>query len=493
MTTTLTGEVGRTGRMEDVAIVQGLLANIEGPDGKPFWDRRIDGRPGADLAAAIEAFQWRTLGLGVTVGGSELGVVRPASPTWRALQAQFRSASGELHAVPGNRPVLYASRNPRESASDTAGRLRRGATVRERTIGHRLRLELATAVEKVAAAFGVGLVLERTVLVDDRMAMWFVPDGLSVLDDHGRPQSRERQPGDLPAALWQAVDREMTAGAAVEASGRGCYRPREGLQSLRSSDLDAALLDRYGLSPSSARGDRRPVLAVLALIARIDRLPPALHEELALILEIVAADDPDMALLLRQKRDLALQDANRQPEAMGAGPSPFAQAVDQLLRTITRNYQSSEFAHLKSLTRDWRDRGEAHDALTRLAADRKPWDIKREFPLWVRDSEEGGEYGRDVWGNLHFGYMGTAAGFLEAELLKGAGVAQYKSHVNSDPGVFEKILIMYGGEIFGTWDDPKDQSAIRLGTALWHENRFPLRRGVLIEALRRNRKVLNVQ
>lgn len=472
MTTTLTAEVGRSGRAEDVAIVQALLANIKGPDGKAFWVRRIDGRPGDDLAAAVAAFQRRWVESPALRAPSEVGVVRPGSATWRMLYARFAASFGDPGVLDGSPIALYATRDARGVASETAAALRKGATARERMVAHRLRLELAAAVEKVAADAGVGLELGRSALVGDRVAMWFAPVGLTVFDGDGRPRSLDGRPGDAPAALWREVDRLMTGRAAVEATGKGGYRPRDGLRSLRD-EPDAALLARFSVDASSLRAAGRPVLAALSLIARIDRLSAADSDELMQLFDIVAADDPETAHVLRDRRNAARRGATRQPEAIGAGPSPFEQAVDQLLRAIARNYRSSHMAQLRSPAGNGFDRVQAGFRFIDLVEDRGPWDIKREFPRWVRDPVEGVEYGADMWGNLHYAYLGRAAG-------SGA------------------TLLTVGSELYAAYstrnlDDRKDRAAINLGFVLWDEHRFPIPRGALIDTLRRNRKQLNTR
>ncbi|GHD42292.1 hypothetical protein GCM10017083_07150 [Thalassobaculum fulvum] len=472
MTTTLTGEVGRSGRTEDVAIVQALLANTKGPDGRAFWDRRIDGRPGAELSAAIEAFQRRRLPAAVAGGSVEAGVVRPGLATWNLLLSLFPRRLGELRVVSGNPLMLYATKNPEAVAGETGGRLRRGGTAWDRTIAAWLRPDLARAVERVAAGPGVGLVLGSTALDGDRVAMTFHPVGLSVLDDHGRPSSVNGRPRGVPAALWREVDRVMTAQAAVEATGSGGYRPRNGLPSLRGPDLDGALLSRFGIDPASIRGDRRAVLAALGLIARANRPAPVDQGELTYLIDIVAADDPETARALHYLRRRHVG-AGR-PAGRNGAPSPLERAAEQLLRTVRRNYQSPKFAQLKSLTAIASDRSEAYSRFIALVGAGRPWDIKREFPRWVRDPAEGFDYGSDLWGNLHYGYIGKAAGFTEFELIAGA--------------IWQAIR-----DTDAWWDDPKDQAAIRLGFALWDEHRFPPPRGVLLDALRRARSRLNTR
>jgi hypothetical protein len=141
---------------------------------------------------------------------------------------------------------------------------------------------------------------------------------------------------------------------------------------------------------------------------------------------------------------------------------------------VRRNYQSPKFAQLKSLTAIASDRSEAYSRFIALVGAGRPWDIKREFPRWVRDPAEGVDYGSDLWGNLHYGYIGKAAGFTEFELIAGA--------------IWQAIR-----DTDTWWDDPKDQAAIRLGFALWDEHRFPPPRDVLLDALRRARSRLNTR
>lgn len=77
-------------------------------------------------------------------------------------------------------------------------------------------------------------------------------------------------------------------------------------------------------------------------------------------------------------------------------------------------------------------------------------------------------YGRtlyyyDVWSNIHYGYVGLAAGFSEGVLLDGAGLEQIGSTLarwqlpSSDPTV----------QGLRAWDDPPDRVGIQIGMALY--------------------------
>jgi hypothetical protein len=104
-------------------------------------------------------------------------------------------------------------------------------------------------------------------------------------------------------------------------------------------------------------------------------------------------------------------------------------------------------------------------------AERDEWDYfaARFGPDWW--------YYYDVIGNVGYGYFGAAAGFSDAELLDGAGLAQLGhdalrwafSHLI---GVWAPELapeLRAGATIPRGFDPLQDQVAIELGIRLWHE------------------------
>jgi hypothetical protein len=72
-------------------------------------------------------------------------------------------------------------------------------------------------------------------------------------------------------------------------------------------------------------------------------------------------------------------------------------------------------------------------------------------------------YFYDVWSNLHYGYVGTAAGFSESALLDGAGGEQIASDLLR--GHAPKNTSGVTG--LRAWDDPYDRAAITLGIKLY--------------------------
>ncbi|NJO07776.1 MAG: hypothetical protein HC876_20895 [Chloroflexaceae bacterium] len=100
-------------------------------------------------------------------------------------------------------------------------------------------------------------------------------------------------------------------------------------------------------------------------------------------------------------------------------------------------------------------------------------------------------------GNLLYGFVGLHVGFMEAELLGGAGIAQLKNHCldqNSPsalgPGVIDCRIVNADPT---TWDEPKDQAGIRAGMTLYRRygELFLTHYSLNLEAKRRNlREVL---
>jgi hypothetical protein len=72
-------------------------------------------------------------------------------------------------------------------------------------------------------------------------------------------------------------------------------------------------------------------------------------------------------------------------------------------------------------------------------------------------------YYYDVWSNLHYGYVGLAAGFSESVLLDGAGLEQVGSTLLRLK-LPEKSCAVAG---LRAWDDPYDRAAITMGIELY--------------------------
>lgn len=86
------------------------------------------------------------------------------------------------------------------------------------------------------------------------------------------------------------------------------------------------------------------------------------------------------------------------------------------------------------------------------------WDykipIQKEFNVWSLDAPRGTRYQHDIWGNLHYGYIGSAIGYSKIFLLLGGHFASLQSTL------FKRA--------FPKFDEPKDQAAITIGINLWN-------------------------
>ena len=117
----------------------------------------------------------------------------------------------------------------------------------------------------------------------------------------------------------------------------------------------------------------------------------------------------------------------------------------------------------------------------RVAPEHK-WDHKPQIKKLL--SDRGGEklfnngwhkYGQhdyfyDIWSNIHYGYVGAAIGFDEAELINGAGLAQIGSDAYRDMNG-KKWPAMQNHPENGPWpasaDDIPDHISIQLGIDLF--------------------------
>lgn len=99
----------------------------------------------------------------------------------------------------------------------------------------------------------------------------------------------------------------------------------------------------------------------------------------------------------------------------------------------------------------------------------------------------GYDYYYDIWSNMHYGYVGRAAGFSITELINGAGLAQMASDM-------KKNLVKFGNLSFqqhrenGTWpasaDDVPDHISIKLGGDLYDRHQAgSMTAGILLSAI----------
>jgi hypothetical protein len=75
-------------------------------------------------------------------------------------------------------------------------------------------------------------------------------------------------------------------------------------------------------------------------------------------------------------------------------------------------------------------------------------------------------YSYDIWSNLHYGYVGRAAGFSDAVLLDGAGLEQIGSTLLR----LEVPKRTLGVDGLRAWDTREDRAAITLGIDLYRRN-----------------------
>jgi len=117
-----------------------------------------------------------------------------------------------------------------------------------------------------------------------------------------------------------------------------------------------------------------------------------------------------------------------------------------------------------------------------------PWDHKSRIRQREKDADRdldwqqvgNWEYFYDTWSNIHYGYVGMAAGFSAEDLLEGAGLEQIGSDIlaygkwpQEQPGVSG----------WRRFDEPSDQAGIQIGINLWNTYRLAVKPEDIIRAL----------
>ncbi len=155
----------------------------------------------------------------------------------------------------------------------------------------------------------------------------------------------------------------------------------------------------------------------------------------------------------------------------GNSPVDKAPAFDKLVSFMTKemvdNSKGKHMTELRGLnsSMEIENRAAAYGKFIDLVRTNGAWDHKRQILLLIHGDGAGfggaeedqgrilnhdGLLRNDAWSNIHFGYVGTEAGFSSLELLGGADVIDY----------------MENGETYAA-----DQAAIRFGISLRHKYR----------------------
>lgn len=153
--------------------------------------------------------------------------------------------------------------------------------------------------------------------------------------------------------------------------------------------------------------------------------------------------------------------------ASGAGPE--IARINERMNTNLRRDRTSIALFLSEVT-NLRDIANSFGKFYMQVNDGAPWDYKirinQEYGPWALDRKTGTRFSFDVWGNLHFGYIGSAVGYSKELLLAAAGIIQARDDGKDMNQVMDEFL--HGGDVKG-YDQPKDQAAISSGCGLWED------------------------
>lgn len=94
-------------------------------------------------------------------------------------------------------------------------------------------------------------------------------------------------------------------------------------------------------------------------------------------------------------------------------------------------------------------------------------------------------YYYDIWSNIHYGYVGAAAGFSESVLLDGAGLEQIGT-----------TLLRFGlpkktADGLRVWDDTSDRISVGIGIELYKKDPNDIRSEDVLEKIRKAGNLLD--
>jgi hypothetical protein len=131
-----------------------------------------------------------------------------------------------------------------------------------------------------------------------------------------------------------------------------------------------------------------------------------------------------------------------------------------------------------------------------LVGSRRIWDhkilITKKFGEWTCNKKEDTplKFFFDIWSNIHYGFVGKHIGFLDVELLNGAGLAQISDNNksltswNTWKNYFKnRIEDLWDADFLGAFDDSEDQQAVKIGFDLYDNHKNNLTADVVIETL----------
>ncbi len=175
------------------------------------------------------------------------------------------------------------------------------------------------------------------------------------------------------------------------------------------------------------------------------------------------------------------------------------EVITYIRQKMSINLVGDEFAYLRDNLKCWQwdniipgkytvDTAQAYYEWYTLVKDRGDWDYKREmrreYGEWSCDQLSKDLYNVDIWGNIHYGYIGLAAGFPEWDLLAGAGFAQLRAGTVPD-GYWQRRLSEIGdADFLAAFDDPRDQEAIKIGFYLWEKCGASVTNSDIVDAVR---------
>lgn len=520
--------VGRSApnQQHDVAVIQAALANLpanQGFGGPSLWTRPVDGRPSPDLEAAIAAFQTKER-LPVTHRVEASGPGLDAME--RALPHEMRGLTGiegtDVVVLNGYQPHGFqeAARILRERTllpRDAADALARLAETVHRASGLVLRPDGHGITANGALVQCLAFADVRWVGRDGKPAFSPPPDrvdaAVRAVQRHGLGGGLEWVQGPPSSAVSgpispptqsQRVGRDMPGPQGgpmrLAVRTRACLTCLAG----QTGGIDRVRLARLNLQATNDPVVERLLDAAAAEVEAGDGTRGASGSasqsgtsEAEMILDLVTGTNDQATNNLRQaQRQITARSQpssghhGEAPDMFPSGKNPFEEAVADLLDEFNKNVRSSDHLVMTMALRTIATRAVALRRFIGLVGSRKPWDIKHAYPIWIIDLDTRLEFGRNMWVNIHYGFIGRSIGFSRTLLETGAVLNQLHNLGVRHDSPLELIEGLFENQL-GTFDDPKDLAAIRLGMDLMDQCRTGIPTSALSRTIRQRSSQLN--
>ncbi|NQW08295.1 MAG: hypothetical protein HQ481_00235 [Alphaproteobacteria bacterium] len=292
MSLELSDNVGRTGKIEDVVLVQVLLKQIKDRAGNAYWLNPIDGLGSSALVKAIETFQSEKRERGVEIPERELGVVSRWSRTWDLLK---EGAPGEFKNIKvikiGNIPYIYFIKRFSGVINKYREEVINKKSAFSRILSQNTRTLLSRRIVEISDLYGISVKLVSSYIVSGHVFVNLIPVNLKIINSFGKILEVDGVSIKVPEFVWSLLDEQFKL--FMEAiknneNGNRVYKINESIEVLKKNLDYQSLMLRFEVKSDGY--DTKLIGSALYLIKKIDELSPEEIDNLNQIISFISLE-----------------------------------------------------------------------------------------------------------------------------------------------------------------------------------------------------------